>query len=125
MRKLLIVAAAGLMTLTALPFSASAASSETQARPYNSGPANPSQRPDRHDGPMNGPGHNDNNGRGDDQYGRWDNSWGARPAAPPRNFSRRNDWYRHVRACSQRYRSYNARTDTYVVRRGRTAQCRL
>ncbi|CAN5180530.1 hypothetical protein BH09PSE1_BH09PSE1_29220 [soil metagenome] len=131
MRKILIAAAAGLMTLSALPFTAAA---EPQMRPYTQQAPTPPQRPDRHDGPMNGPmsgpmngpGHNDNGpGRGDDRYGRWDSSWGSRPNGPPRGWTRTNDWYRHVRACSQRYRSYNPRTDTYVVRHGRTAMCRL
>lgn len=31
----------------------------------------------------------------------------------------------HQRACAQRYRSYNPRTDRYVVRPGVTAPCRL
>ncbi|KGM32102.1 BA14K family protein [Inquilinus limosus] len=31
----------------------------------------------------------------------------------------------HQRACSQRYRSYDPRTDLYVVRPGVTARCRL
>lgn len=137
MRKILIAAAAGLMTLSALPVAANAATAASQVRPYNSAPANGPQRPDQqryepprpgqmrpdqhrpdHGGPMTP-------GRGDDQYGRWDAGWGARPAGPPRHFSRQNDWYRHVRACSQRYRSYDARTDRYVVRRGQTAICRL
>ncbi len=134
MRNLMIAAAAGLMTLSAIPFAAAAASAEPQMRPYTQqGPMTPQQRPDRHDGPMSGPmtgpnhndGRGDHNGRGDDRYGRWDSNWGARPAGPPRGWTRTNDWYRHVRACSQRYRSYDARTDRYVVRRGQTAMCRL
>ena len=36
-----------------------------------------------------------------------------------------NSWRRHVRACSARYRSYNPRTDRYVVRRGVMARCYL
>ncbi|OWJ64876.1 BA14K family protein [Inquilinus limosus] len=31
----------------------------------------------------------------------------------------------HQRACAQRYRSYDPRTDLYVVRPGVTARCRL
>lgn len=31
----------------------------------------------------------------------------------------------HQRACAQRYRSYNPATDTYTVRPGITARCRL
>lgn len=61
----------------------------------------------------------------DSRYGRWDASWGARPSAPPRHWNKQNDWYRHVRACQQRYRSYNTRTDTYTVRRGVTRRCTL
>lgn len=122
MRKLLIAAAAGLMTLSALPATAGAASAGAapQERPYNAGPMN---------GPMHGPQHGPGPGRpgaGPDQmYGTWDDHWGARPPAPPRGWTRHNDWYRHVRACSQRYRSYNPRTDSFTVRRGVYARCRL
>ena len=133
MRKLLIAAAAGLMTLSALPATAGAAGQE---RPYNAGPMS---GPMNH-GPMNGPGHNAGPNRPGpggpgqmgpgrpgpgNEYGNWDDRWGARPAPPPRGWGRNNDWYRHVRACSQRYRSYNPRTDTFVVRRGVVARCRL
>ncbi|RXZ35680.1 hypothetical protein EO081_04985 [Sphingomonas desiccabilis] len=38
---------------------------------------------------------------------------------------RQNDWYRHVRACQQRHRSYNAGTDSYTVRPGVTRRCTL
>lgn len=58
-------------------------------------------------------------------YGRWDDRWGPRPPAPPRHWTRSSDWHRHVRACQQRYKTYNPRTDTYVPRRGQTARCRL
>ena len=68
---------------------------------------------------------NDRNDRNNDRYGRWQTSWGARPPAPPRSFTRASDWHRHVRACQQRYRSYNPSTDRYTVRRGQTAVCRL
>ncbi|NBW14834.1 MAG: BA14K family protein [Caulobacteraceae bacterium] len=117
MRKLLIAAAAGLMTLSALPASAGAA---PQERPYNAGPMN---GPMNH-GPQHGPGPVVRPGP-DGMYGTWDDHWGARPPAPPRGWTRHNDWYRHVRACSQRYRSYNPRTDSYTVRRGVFARCRL
>ena len=115
MRTLMIAAAASLMTLSALPVAA-----EPQMRPYApqapmAGPMN--HGPMAHNGPVRpGP---------DGQYGTWDDRWGARPPAPPRAWARHSDWYRHVRACSQRYRSYDPRTDTFVVRRGRTAVCRL
>lgn len=59
-------------------------------------------------------------------YGNWNNSWGARPGAPTAAYrGRQNDWYRHVRACQQRFRSYNSRTDSYTVRRGVTRRCTL
>ena len=35
------------------------------------------------------------------------------------------DWVRHQRACQKRSRSYNPRTDRYVVRHGQTTVCRL
>jgi len=63
--------------------------------------------------------------QGNDRYGRWDGKWGARPPAPPKHWTKANDLYRHVRACQQRYSSYNPRTDTYVVRAKQTARCRL
>jgi hypothetical protein len=34
-------------------------------------------------------------------------------------------WSHHVRACQQRYRSYNPRTDRYSIGHGRTRICRL
>jgi hypothetical protein len=115
MRKLLIAAAAGLMTLSALP---AAAGTVGQERPYNAGPMN--------HGPMNhGPGPGRPGAGPDQMYGTWDDHWGARPPAPPRGWTRHNDWYRHVRACGQRYRSYNPRTDSYTVRRGVYVRCRL
>lgn len=59
-------------------------------------------------------------------YGNWNNSWGARPSAPTAAYKgRHNDWYRHVRACQQRYRSYNPRTDTYNLRAGVNRRCTL
>ncbi|WP_326914828.1 BA14K family protein [Sphingopyxis chilensis] len=56
-------------------------------------------------------------------YGQWNRSWGAQPPAPPKQFARKSDWYRHVRACQQKYRSYNARTDTYRTRAGKSRRC--
>ncbi len=98
------------------PMAASAAPAD-QTRPAQQQPHRDNDRRD-HD-------RNDRNDRNNDRYGRWDNSWGARPPAPPRSFTRATDWHRHVRACQQRYRSYNPSTDRYVVRRGQTAVCRL
>lgn len=120
MRKTLAALAAGLLTLSALPATASA---PPQARPY-------SQERDRdHDRGRNDQ-RGDRNDRGDrgrnnDRYGRWDDRWGARPSTPPRHWTRQNDWYRHVRACQSRYRSYDPRTDTFTVRRGVVQRCRL
>lgn len=119
MRRLIAAAAAGLMALSALPAAANAAPQERRYEQDRPGPGHgPDRGPPGHGPDRGGPGH-------DDRYGRWENSWGVRPAGPPRSWTRQSDWYRHVRACSQRFRSYNPRTDTYVVRRGRTAQCRL
>lgn len=63
--------------------------------------------------------------KGDARYGQWDKSWGTRPSAPPKHFTKHGDWYRHVRACQRAYRSYNSRTDSYRSRDGRTLRCRL
>ena len=113
-RTLLAAMAAGLMTLSAIP-----ASAAPQQRHDNT-PQHQQQQPQR--GNDHRGGQNSNNGN---QYGNWNSSWGARPPAPPRSFTRQNDWYRHARACSQRYKSYNPATDRYTVRRGQTAVCRL
>ncbi|WP_414902432.1 BA14K family protein [Sphingomonas flavalba] len=61
----------------------------------------------------------------DQKYGAWSSSWGARPPAPPKHWTKASDWHRHVRACQQRYRSYNARTDSYRARSGKAVRCRL
>lgn len=130
MRKTLIALAAGLLTLSALP--ATAADLPGQTRPNAERPRTDNNRPDaqRQDGRDNDRRDNNRNDtrgdRNDDsRHGRWDARWGARPPAPPRHFTRTSDWNRHVRACQQRYRTYNARTDRYVPRRGQTAVCRL
>lgn len=123
MRKTLVALAAGLLALSALPATASA---PPQSRPYTQDRDHDRGRNDQRGD------HNDRNDRGDrdrgrnnDRYGRWDNQWGARPATPPRHWTRQSDWYRHVRACQTRYRSYNPRTDTFTVRRGVMQRCRL
>lgn len=59
------------------------------------------------------------------RYGTWNRSWGAQPPAPPKHWTRTSDWYRHVRACQQKFRSYNARTDSYRTRSGQTRRCTL
>jgi hypothetical protein len=108
-RTILAAMAAGLMTLSAIPASAA-------PQQHNNAPQQQQRGNDHDNGRGNG---------GGGEYGNWNTGWGARPPAPPRSFTRHNDWYRHVRACSQRYRSYNASTDRYTVRRGQTAICRL
>jgi len=106
-RSAVLATACALMAISA-PLASAQAAEAMQNRPQ-------SHQSDRQDG-------NRNN---DSRYGRWDNSWGARPPAPPRSFTRTADWHRHVRACQQRFRSYNPATDRYTVRRGQTAVCRL
>ena len=117
MRKTLIVFAAGLMAFSALP---AAAASIPQERPWTQQDNRQDRRDDRRDDRQD-----ERRDRRDDRYGRWESRWGARPAPPPRHWSRQNDWYRHVRACQARYRSYNPRTDTFAVRRGVVVRCRL
>jgi len=115
MNKTLIAIAAGLLTLSALPAAALDASQD-RGQPRQS-----QDRNDRNDRDGRG---NSNNNNGN-MYGQWNARWGARPANPPRTWTRQSDWYRHVRACQVRFRSYDARTDRYVPRRGQTAVCRL
>jgi hypothetical protein len=112
-RTVLAAMAAGLMTLSGLTALSGPASAAPQQ--HNNAPQQ-QQRGNDHD-----------NGRGNgaSEYGSWNTGWGARPPAPPRSFSRHSDWYRHVRACGQRYKSYNPATDRYTVRPGQTAICRL
>ena len=117
MNKTLIAIAAGLLTLSALPAAALDASQD-RGQPRQS-----QDRIDRND--RDGRGNANTNNGGRSNYGEWNARWGARPANPPRTWTRQSDWYRHVRACQVRYRSYDARTDRYVVRRGQTALCRL
>ncbi|MFC4253910.1 hypothetical protein GRI97_00655 [Altererythrobacter xixiisoli] len=59
------------------------------------------------------------------QYGNWNTGWGIRPGAPPAHWNNKGDWYRHVRACQQKFRSYRAATDTYRTNSGRTVRCTL
>mgnify|MGYP001043174350 CR=1 FL=1 len=58
-------------------------------------------------------------------YGTWQNTWGKAPPAPPKHWTRKGDWYRHVRACQQRYKSYSAKTDTYRTYAGKSLRCKL
>lgn len=112
MQKTLIAVAAGLMALSA---------ASAQAAAFDQNRPGSSQQQQQHDN------RNDNNRGGEhrDNYGTWNSSWGSRPSAPPAHFKRTSNWYAHVRACQQRYRSYNPRTDRYTVRAGRTAVCSL
>ncbi|HUD95686.1 BA14K family protein [Sphingobium sp.] len=64
-------------------------------------------------------------GREGNGYGRWDDRWGKHPPEPPRHWTNRGDWYRHVRACRDRYRSYDPRTDMFTLRRGTMRRCTL
>lgn len=116
-------AAAALMAVSAAltPAQAAPAQNRPQAQQHDRNDHRTDHRNDSRDDRRD-----DRGGRNDEgRYGRWDNNWGARPPAPPRGFTRAADWHRHVRACQQRYRSYDARTDRYTVRRGQTAICRL
>ena len=45
-------------------------------------------------------------------YGTWNNSWGAKPSAPPSHFAKKGDWY-------------NSRTDTYRTVSGKSLRCKL
>ena len=120
-----LVAAAAVMTL-------GVAVAEAQPRSYNPDGRydrrdNDDRRGDDHRGRGRGHGDNDSRHGGrhesrDDDH--WDNRWGQRPARH-RGWGNRPGWYRHVRACQMRYRSYNPRTDMFVVRRGVMARCRL
>ncbi|KPL66769.1 hypothetical protein SZ64_00810 [Erythrobacter sp. SG61-1L] len=58
-------------------------------------------------------------------YGEWKSAWGKAPPAPPKHWTKTNDWHRHVRACQQRYKSYNAKTDTYRTQSGKRPRCKL
>ena len=121
MKKLMLIAVGAAMLLAA-PLSASAQAGPPMGQPgdrhqsetYRTGM---DRSGDRHD-QRSSDSHNN-------RYGRWENNWGARPMAPPRRFTNQRSWYKHVRACQLRYRSYNARTDLYTLRRGVMVRCRL
>lgn len=119
-----------LLGLTVLTVSLSANLAMAQSRPMGDRDRDglPNAVDKRPGNPNNGPlGDRDRDGRVnavDMRDDRWDPKWG-RQVAPPREWGRRDGWNRHVRACFARYKSYNPRTDRYVVRRGVTARCRL
>ena len=136
MKKLMLIAVgATLMASAPLVVSAQSNHSMGPSGPQQSGPPGDRHGADHGPGPgmgnngpgmgNNGPGRGDDHGMGHDDYGRWDDHWGSRPPPPPKQYSRHGNWYQHVRSCQTRYRSYNSRTDMYVVRRGVMARCRL
>lgn len=59
------------------------------------------------------------------RYGNWNSGWGARPPSPPKHWTKTDQWYAHVRACQQRYRSYDPRTDTFRTDSGQRRRCTL
>lgn len=122
MRKLLTIAI-GAALLAATPLAAST----QMGRPGDHTPASGQTHPGQAHSGQTHPGDRPGMGRPDmhNDYGRWENTWGHRPPAPPKHYARRGSWYQHVRACSARYRSYNPRTDRYQVRRGVYRTCRL
>ncbi|MDP3659064.1 BA14K family protein [Phenylobacterium sp.] len=66
---------------------------------------------------------------GDDRYGRDDIRNEAGDGRDDENrylgWRRDGSWGQHVRACMSRYRSYNARTDSYLARPGVWVRCGL
>lgn len=103
---------AGAMLL--LAYSATGAVAQSAPQSHAAGPQQPSTR-------TTAPGA----GQSAQSYGTWRSSWGERPPAPPSHWKRKGDWYRHVRACQQRYHYYYARTDTYRTRTGAMRRCTL
>ena len=124
MRKSIVAIAAGLMALSTVSAQAAGLDQNRPAPERQEQHQNQGRDQGRDQGP-NGGQKNDSRGEHRDSYGSWQSSWGARPPAPPAHFTRRSNWYAHVHACQQRYRSYNPRTDRYVPRAGQTAICRL
>ncbi len=131
-KKLLGAAGALLMVLTPAslwaqgrpPDGAIAPQSPAHDREHGGQPGRQDHRPGGNQPGARPPGSNGGPGM-DNGFGRWDNRWGARPSGPPSHWNKRGDWYRHVRACQQRYRSYNSRTDSFYMRRGQQRRCTL
>ncbi|MPT47254.1 MAG: hypothetical protein E2598_02390 [Sphingobium sp.] len=49
-----------------------------------------------------------------------------RHPAPPKHWTKSNSaWNTHVDRCQKNYRSYNAKTDRYTMKGGKSAICRL
>ena len=124
--------AAALLMVSAMPGAAAPGDPQRREDPREQAgqrpaPSSPQrqERPSRQGGPSRPAASAPQQDRGDRDYGRWDNRWGQRPPAPPRHWTRTNDWHRHVRACQLRYRSYSARTDTFLANSGQRQRCRL
>lgn len=99
--------------LQAEPKPASPPHKEEHAKPQ------PTQKPGaRKEEPRQGP-------SSKSPYGEWKNAWGKAPPAPPKHWTKKGDWHRHVRACQQRYKSYSAKTDTYRTQSGKQPRCKL
>jgi hypothetical protein len=122
-----------LLGLAALTVAGSAGAASAQPRPLGDrdhdgvpnviDPRNDNRGP----GPRGPMGDRDRDGRpnfADNHDDRWDSRWG-REVRPPHYWGARAGWSRHVRACMAAYRSYNPRSDSYVVRRGVVVRCRL
>ncbi|MFN3814707.1 BA14K family protein [Brevundimonas sp.] len=116
--KLISISIAALVAMTATSGLAADQVGQPQTRQDR-----PSVASDRNDRPDDRRNQNDRNE--DSRHGRWQSDWGQRPPAPPAHFTRTSDWNRHVRACQQRYRTYDPRTDTYIPRVGQRARCTL
>ena len=93
------------------------------AMPASGGPENPSGGAPRAAQPGQGQGQGAMAARPMADHGPWESSWGPRPPAPPAGYANPSDWHRHVRACQQRYKTYDPATDLYVPRVGTTARC--
>jgi hypothetical protein len=119
-----LLGAAGAIVLAIAPLSLAA----QPAHQGNHGPAQQQGRPSANKPGNNKPApHKPSPPRpaANQGFGNWDSRWGARPSNPPSHWTKKGDWYRHVRACQQRFRSYNARTDLFVLRLGVTRRCTL
>jgi len=116
------------MGLAVLTLSAAAGAASAQTRPMGDrdrdGVPNAVDPHNNNVGPMGDRDHDGRPNAVDARDDRWDSRWGHEVRAP-RTWGARPGWNRHVRACFARYRSYNPRTDTYMVRRGVVARCRL
>lgn len=120
MRKYLLVALAAAVTAVA----PTGAMAQQHGNTHQQQPGQPQTKPQPNQpqadrAPAGKPGATRN------QYGSWNTSWGAQPSAPPAHWTKKGDWYRHVRACKQRFGTYNSRTDTYRMSSGKSLRCKL